>query len=57
MKGLSKRWALSASALAIVAVAAAIGSQAFAGSKGDPASVKGLGPLTGLLPRDHLTWA
>ena len=55
MKGLSKRWALSASALAIVAVAAAIGSQAFAGSKGDPASAKGLGPLTGLLPRDHLT--
>ena len=55
MKGLSKRWALSASALAIVAIAAAIGSQAFAGSKGDPASVKGLGPLTGLLPRDHLT--
>ena len=54
MKGLSKR-ALSASALAIVAIAAAIGSQAFAGSKGDPASAKGLGPLTGLLPRDHLT--
>lgn len=55
MKGLPKRWALSASALAIVAVAAVIGSQAFAGSKGDPASAKGLGPLTGLLPRDHLT--
>ena len=32
-----------------------VGSQAFAGSKGDPASAKGLGPLTGLLPRDHLT--
>jgi hypothetical protein len=54
MKALSKRWLLSASALAIVA-GAAIGSQAFAGSKGDPVSAKGLGPLTGLLPRDHLT--
>jgi hypothetical protein len=55
MKGPSRRWLLSASALAIVAAAAVIGSQAFAGSKSDPASAKGLGPLTGLLPRDHLT--
>ena len=54
MKALSKRWLL-ASGLAIVALAAVLGSQAFAGSKGDPASAKGLGPLTGLLPRDHLT--
>ena len=55
MKGLSKRWLLSATTLAIVAAAAVIGSQAFASSKGDPASAKGIGPLTGLLPRDHLT--
>jgi hypothetical protein len=55
MKALSKRWLLSASALAVVAIAAVVGSQAFAGSTGDPASAKGLGQLTGLLPRDHLT--
>jgi hypothetical protein len=55
MKALSKRWLLALPVLAIVAAAAVIGSQAFAGSKGDPASAKGLGPLTGLLPRDHLT--
>ena len=30
-------------------------AQALAGSKDAPASAKGLGPLTGLLPRDHLT--
>ena len=55
MKVLSKRWLLAAATLAIVGVAAVVGSQAFAGSSGDPASAKGLGPLTGLLPRDHLT--
>src|SRR5512146_1781284 len=55
MKGPSRSWVLSASALAIVAAVAVVGSQAVAGSKGDPASAKGLGPLTGLLPRDHLT--
>ena len=55
MKALSKRWLLGAATLAIVGIAAVVGSQAFAGSNGDPASAKGLGPLTGLLPRDHLT--
>src|SRR6516165_3421613 len=55
MRRPSKRWLLSSSALAFVALAAVFGSQAFAGSKSDPASAKGLGPLTGLLPRDHLT--
>jgi hypothetical protein len=55
MKMLSKRRLLGAATLVTVALAAVIGSQAFAGSKGDPASAKGLGPLTGLLPRDHLT--
>src|SRR3989441_365332 len=34
---------------------AAVASQALGGSKDTPASAKGLGPLTGLLPRDHLT--
>jgi hypothetical protein len=55
MKMLSKRRLLGVATLVAVALAAVIGSQAFAGSKGDPASAKGLGPLTGLLPRDHLT--
>jgi hypothetical protein len=55
MKGLSKRWPLGAVAIAAIAAAAAMGTQAFAGSKDGSASAKGLGPITGLLPRDHLT--
>ena len=51
----SKRWLLGAATLTIIAASAAIGSQALAGSKDAPASAKGLGALTGLLPRDHLT--
>jgi hypothetical protein len=39
----------------IVGAAAATGGLAIAGSKDAPASAKGLGPLSGLLPRDHLT--
>jgi hypothetical protein len=50
-----RRWLPGAAALAIVAVAAVTGSQALAGPKGPPASAKGLGPTSGLLPRDHLT--
>jgi hypothetical protein len=55
MKVLSKRRLLGAATLAIVAAAAAMGSQALAGSKDGTASAKGLGPISGLLPRDHLT--
>ena len=55
MKVLSKRWLFATATLAIAGIAAVVGTQAFAGSSGDPASAKGLGPLTGLLPRDHLT--
>src|SRR5712691_4475749 len=55
MKVLSKRWLLGGATLAIIAAAAAMGSQAFAGSKDGSASAKGLGPISGLLPRDHLT--
>lgn len=55
MKILSKRRLLGAAALAAVAAAAAMGGQALAGSKDGTASAKGLGPLSGLLPRDHLT--
>jgi hypothetical protein len=50
----TKRWLLGVATLAVVALAA-LGSQALAGSEATPASAKGLGPLTGLLPRDHLT--
>lgn len=55
MKMLSKGWLLLG-AIAVAAVAAAaMGGLALAQSKDAPASAKGLGPLTGLLPRDHLT--
>jgi hypothetical protein len=55
MKILSRRRLLGAAALAIVAAAAVTGSQAIAGSKNPKASAKGLGPISGLLPRSHLT--
>jgi hypothetical protein len=55
LKILSKRRLLVPVALAFAAAAAAMGSQAFAGSKDGTASAKGLGPISGLLPRDHLT--
>ena len=57
MHVLSKRWLLGAATLVGVAaaIAVAMGTQAFAGSTATPASAKGLGQLTGLLPRDHLT--
>jgi hypothetical protein len=51
----SKRRLLAAAALTAIAAAAAMGGQAVAGSKDGTASAKGLGPLSGLLPRDHLT--
>jgi hypothetical protein len=62
MKSMSKRWLLAA-AFTIVAVAAVVGNQALDGSGGDAlagtteASVRagGLGPISGLLSRDHLT--
>jgi hypothetical protein len=41
--------------LLLVILAAAVASQALGSSKDNPASSTGLGPLTGLLPRDHLT--
>jgi hypothetical protein len=51
---LSKRRVLLAATLVFVAAAAAMGSQALAGGKDAPGA-KGLGRLSGLLPRDHLT--
>src|SRR6266478_6389419 len=41
--------------LLLVILAAVVASQALGSSKDNPASSTGLGPLTGLLPRDHLT--
>src|SRR6266576_58625 len=55
LKILSKRRLLTAGALTVIAAAAAMGSQALAGSKDGTASAKGLGPISGLLARDHLT--
>jgi hypothetical protein len=55
LKILSKRRLLTAAALSIIAATAAMGSQALAGSRDGTASSKGLGPISGLLPRDHLT--
>ncbi|HEX4526749.1 MAG TPA: hypothetical protein VH108_08430 [Gaiellaceae bacterium] len=54
MKLLSKRWLLAAT-LVFAAFAAVMVSQAFAGGNDAPGAAKGLGQLTGLLPRDHLT--
>lgn len=63
MKSTSRRWLLAAATFTVVAVAAVVGSQALGGSGGEAlagttkASVRagGLGPISGLLPRDHLT--
>ena len=55
MKVHSKGWLLLTAIVVIAAAAAATGGLAIAGSTDNPASAKGLGPLTGLLPRDHLT--
>jgi hypothetical protein len=55
MKLLSTRRLLLTATVLLTAAAAAMGSQALAGSKDTPGAAKGLGQLTGLLPRDHLT--
>ena len=55
MNVLSRRRAFAVLTLALAAFAAVMVSQAFAGVKDIPGAAKGLGPLTGLLPRDHLT--
>jgi hypothetical protein len=55
MFALSRRRLLVAAALVIGVAAAVVGAQASAGSKSPAASARGLGPLSGLLPRDHLT--
>jgi hypothetical protein len=55
MKRIGKLRATGIVALTLAILAAAVASQALGGSQGGPKSAGGLGPLTGLLPRDHLT--
>ena len=55
MKRIGKFRAAGIGVLVLAIVIAAVASQALGGSRDAPASAKGLGPLTGLLPRDHLT--
>ena len=55
MKQIGRFRAVGIAAVTLAILAAAVASQALGGSKDGPASAKGLGPLTGLLPRDHLT--
>ena len=55
MKRIGRLKATGIAALTLAIVAAGIASQALGGAKDAPASAKGLGPLTGLVPRDHLT--
>jgi hypothetical protein len=62
MRFMSKRWVLPVT-FAVVALVAVVGTQVFGGSTGDAlagtskahARAGGLGPINGLLPRDHLT--
>jgi hypothetical protein len=55
MKRIGKLRATGIVALTLAILAAAVASQALGGSQGGSKSAGGLGPLTGLLPRDHLT--
>ena len=55
MTRIGKLRAAGIASLALAVLAAVVASQALGGGKDAPASAKGLGPLTGLLPRDHLT--
>ncbi len=51
----SKRWSLAAATLMIIAATGVTGGQALAGANQAKGAAAGLGPLRGLLPRDHLT--
>jgi hypothetical protein len=53
MKILSRRWWVTATLA--VAASAVLATAAFTGSPTNPARAGGLGPTSGLLPRDHLT--
>src|ERR1700745_1095582 len=55
MKGFSKRGVFGAATLAFTVFLAVMVSGALAGGKDNSGAAKGLGQLSGLLPRDHLT--
>src|SRR6476660_6792126 len=55
MKRIGKLRATGIVALTLAILAAAVASQALGGSQGGSKSAVGLGPVTRLLPRDHLT--
>src|SRR5262245_38852289 len=55
MQILSRRWWLAAAVAVAGAAWAVVATGAFAGSSATTAKPGGLGPTTGLLPRDHLT--
>src|SRR6267142_3574339 len=55
MKRIRKFRATGIAALTLAILAAAVASQALGGSQHGSKSSSRLGPLTGLLPRDHLT--
>src|SRR6266851_1588122 len=55
MKILSRRRRVTAVASLAVAASAIVATAAFAASNATPSKGGGLGPTTGLLPRDHLT--
>src|SRR5690349_23582720 len=55
MKHIGTFKATGIAVLALALVAAAIASQALGGQKDASGAAKGLGQLSGLLPRDHLT--
>src|SRR5262247_1897971 len=55
MKNVTRRRLLAAAVAAIAVAAAVVGGQAAAGGNDPPDAAKGLGRLSGLLPRDHLT--
>src|SRR5713226_3870988 len=55
MKRLGTLRAAVIAAVSLAILAAAVASQALGGSKDGSKSATGLGPLTGVLPRDHLT--
>ncbi|HXL19713.1 MAG TPA: hypothetical protein VN961_19530 [Streptosporangiaceae bacterium] len=55
MKILSRRRRVTAVASLAVAASAIVATAAFAASNATPSKAGGLGPTTGLLPRDHLT--
>jgi hypothetical protein len=54
MRILTRRWWLAAAATA-VAISAAVATVASVGATAAPSGAGGLGPTSGLLPRDHLT--